>query len=103
MNYAIGFLYVSTIWLGGTASHGKVVNGHYFLGSHGDYVQVSKQLYEFNYSYEIISGLVLAAAIIFVLLILLFVKVTGRWKGTPTSIWEMITMMDEDEDNQRQK
>ncbi len=102
-NYAIGFLYVSTIWLGGTASHGKVVDGHYYLGNGGEYVEVGKQLYEFNLKYEIISGLALAAAIIFLLLIFLFLKVTGRWKGTPRSILDIATMSCKDKNGPQAK
>ncbi|MEP3630825.1 MAG: hypothetical protein ABJN04_12560 [Hyphomicrobiales bacterium] len=34
-----------TVYIGGTARSGKVVNGEYFIGNHGDFTKVSEDLF----------------------------------------------------------
>lgn len=50
---AIGSLNVmvfvfGAMYLGGTATLGHIVDGHYFLGNHGKYTQVSRSVYYYS-------------------------------------------------------
>lgn len=37
------------IYLGGSAGNGRIVNGHYFLGEHGRFTEVTKAVYDFSH------------------------------------------------------
>jgi hypothetical protein len=37
-----------SIYLGGDALNGHVINGHYFLGSHGRYTEVSQRVFQYS-------------------------------------------------------
>jgi hypothetical protein len=54
--------FVIAVYLGGDASNGRVVNGHYFLGSHGHYTEVTATV--FHYS-EVHSSTVLWSALLY--------------------------------------
>lgn len=49
----VGFLNFTAFFitgkrLGGSAANGKVEGAKYFLGSHGDYTEVSESIYEYS-------------------------------------------------------
>ena len=46
VNFVLFF--IGAVYLGGDAVNGKIVDGHYFLMSHGRYTEVSADI--FNYS-----------------------------------------------------
>ncbi|WP_157182247.1 hypothetical protein [Methylobacterium sp. WSM2598] len=39
---------IAAAFLGGDAGNGKIVNGHYFLGSHGTYTEVSEAVFTYS-------------------------------------------------------
>ena len=36
------------IWLGGDALNGKIEGGHYYLGEHGHFTEVSRQVFTYS-------------------------------------------------------
>lgn len=55
---------VIDIMLGGDALSGHVLNGHYYLGNHGIYTQVSRIVFIYSecHAYSALIGLALAFA-----------------------------------------
>jgi len=43
----IAFFAIS-VMIGGDALNGKIVNGHYFLGSHGHFTEVSANVFDYS-------------------------------------------------------
>jgi hypothetical protein len=46
VNFVLFFL--AAIYLGGDAVNGKIVGGHYYLMSHGQYTEVSKEVFAYS-------------------------------------------------------
>ena len=76
VNWIIGVGSIEYSMIGGSAQHGKVVGDHYFLGSHGRYVEVSRDGYWLSLWYTYLSQL--AASIPFVVLLVLGMLRTRR-------------------------
>lgn len=49
---------------GGSALNGKVENGRYYLGDHGQYTEVSQSVYSINRTYETVSVIAFVATIV---------------------------------------
>ena len=58
-----------SIYLGGDAINGYIRDGHYFLGSHGSYTEVSSSVWTYSYYHSISTSvthlLVFALAALF--------------------------------------
>ena len=39
---------LASLYLGGDASNGKVIDGHFFLGSHGHYTEVNAAIFRYS-------------------------------------------------------
>ncbi len=50
--------------IGGDALYGKIVDEHYFLGSHGRYVEVSAQVFRYSHIHAVSAWISLALAIL---------------------------------------
>ena len=64
-------------WLGGSAANGFVEGGHYFLGEHGHFTEVSKRV--FTYSQNHLRLMILTHTLAFG--VLLWAKVREMMKG----------------------
>ena len=54
-NFAVGIGFVSYGLYGGTPENGKIQNGKYYVGNHGEYREVSEQFYHNDLIYDTIS------------------------------------------------
>ncbi len=63
---------------GGSALNGKVENGHYYLGEHGHYTEVSQAVYLLNQAYEIITLAAFGVTFLIGVIYSLFQKFRGR-------------------------
>ncbi len=63
---------------GGSALNGKVENGHYYLGEHGQYTEVSQAVYSLNRVYEIITLSAFGVTFLIGVIYSLFQKFRGR-------------------------
>jgi hypothetical protein len=64
------------VWCGGDALNGKIVAGHYFVGSHGRYTEVTKAFFDYSRLHA------LSATITMPLAMLCAFGVMGRHPGT---------------------
>ncbi|HEV7515234.1 MAG TPA: hypothetical protein VGR07_02935 [Thermoanaerobaculia bacterium] len=62
VNFAL--LCVGAWWFGGDAFNGRVEGGHYFLGSHGDLVEVSHAVWVYSRVHVISNFVTFALALI---------------------------------------
>ncbi len=63
---------------GGTALNGKVENGHYYLGDHGYYTEVTPTVYSLNRTYEIITIVAFGITFLITITYSLFQKMRGH-------------------------
>ena len=79
----LAFMDLSVSRLGGFASLGRTDSGHFFVGNHGQYREVTSDQFTFNLIYEHISGLaVVVSGACFVVLLLwrsFFRQSGARW------------------------
>ena len=61
MNFAL--LGAGAWWFGGDAFNGRVEGGHYFLGSHGDFVEVSHAVWVYSRVHVISNFVTFALAV----------------------------------------
>ena len=70
-----------TTWMGGSAGNGKIEDGHYFLGEHGHYSEVSQTLFQrmrlYEYAMFTTHGLGMLAGVLVFLVLPRFLQPAG--------------------------